>query len=233
MNLLKRTAPYLIVVVTVTVLYSLQHEETLSVGEAQYIEQFSTIQQGETASEEEGDPSAGDEEELQDGTNEMLQQHEPGDDIHLAVFTSNSEEEEDIQWGEYFPEEAQDEYEFHVQTFNIDDFQSSNSAEFVEFEEWTVINDQAPDLVIYEPLAHRDETTLEESMAMTSQILNGFEGYPVLKIPSYENAPDPSLFVQEWTNFAEESDVQYVGPDQQAISDSALTQGEGSEESES
>ncbi|QQK80910.1 hypothetical protein HUG20_14095 [Salicibibacter cibi] len=227
MNLLKRTLPYLIVVVIVTVLYSLQHEETLSVGEAQYIEQFSTIQQDASVSEG-TDSSSGDEEELQDDTNEMLQQHEPGDDIHLAVFTSNSEEE-DIQWGEYFPEEAQDEYEFDVRNFNIDDFQSSNSAEFVELEEWTVINDQTPDLVIYEPLAHRDDTSLEESMAMTTEIINGFEGYPVLKIPSYENAADPAPYVQEWTEFAEDADVKYVGPDQQAISDSALTQGESTD----
>lgn len=226
MSLLKRTLPYLVVVVIVTVLYSLQHEQTLSVGEAQYIEQFSTIQQDESASEEAENPSGDVEEELQEDANEILQQHEPGDVVELAVFTSNSEE--DVQWENYFPEEASDQYEFHVEAFNIDDFNSSNSAEFVEFEEWNVINDQTPDMVIYEPLAHRD-ASLEESMAMTTQIINGFDGHPVLKIPSYENAVDPEPYVQEWTEYAQEAEVQYVGPDQQAISESALTQGEGSD----
>ncbi|AXF55756.1 hypothetical protein [Salicibibacter kimchii] len=225
MNLLKRAVPYLIVVVIVTVLYNLQHEETLSVGEARYIEQFSPDYQEETASEKGESPSGDAEEEFQENTNEILSQQEPGDEIHLAIFTSNSEEEA-VQWENYFPEEAQDQYEFDVHTFNIDDFQSNNSAEFVDYEEWTVINDLAPDLVIYEPLAYRDNTSLDESMDMTAQIINRFDGNPVLKIPSYENAANQELYVQEWTEFAEEAEVQYVGPDEQALSDSALTQGD-------
>ncbi|QQK81475.1 hypothetical protein HUG20_17190 [Salicibibacter cibi] len=45
MQTLKKVVPYLAVIVTVTALYNLQQEDTLSKGESQYIDQFFENQQ--------------------------------------------------------------------------------------------------------------------------------------------------------------------------------------------
>ncbi|SDI57516.1 hypothetical protein [Natribacillus halophilus] len=227
MQILKRVAPYAVAVVVVIALYNLQHEDTLTRGESQYIAQFSESQQeneGDQEQEMEGEfaaPSADGDQDI----DELLQQYEAGDEIHVAVFTANEAGEDEAT--NLFLESLEDNYDhqFQVYNFNMDDFQSNDSTEFVEQQDWQTINETGADLVIYEPLAHRDGQ-LEESKLRTSEIINGFDGYPVLKIPSYENSGDPEPFVQEWTDFADEEELQYVGPDEQGVSDSALTQAE-------
>ncbi|MBB6448390.1 putative RNA binding protein with dsRBD fold (UPF0201 family) [Geomicrobium halophilum] len=226
-KMLKRILPFVIVVILVFTLYSLQYEDTLSVEEEESIEEF-TEQQEEQEERLATLQSTFNNERFEDEAQDVMNQFLEGDPIEVAVvFASETQESDD--WTDQFAEGLESYYgatSFDVQNISMEDMDhNTSSVDFVQQEGWTEL--QNYDVVIYEPLAHTDAGILpmEQTLQLTNQIINEFDGYPVLKIPTRNS--------QEWVTFAEEEDIQYVNPYSVGGDNPAFTQADPEDVSES